>query len=63
MGTEATGHLPNPFDGIEVRAVGGQEIESEHGPVFPQPRLKDFGVMIPCVIQHDDDLAPVAEVS
>ena len=63
MGTQTTGHLPNPFYGIEVWAVRGQEIKTEHMTVFPQPRFKIFGVMITGVVQDDDDLASVSKVS
>lgn len=63
VGTEATGHLPNPFDGIEVGAVRGQEIETEHVAMFPQPRFKVFGVMIASVVQDEDDLASVTKVA
>ena len=40
-------HLPpQTFDGVQIRAVGRDEMELDPPPLLGQPFLNDFGVMV-----------------
>ncbi len=63
MSTQMASHLPNPLDGIKVRAVRGQEIKTKHLLVFPQPRLKRFRMVPTCVVHDDDHLVSISRMA
>ena len=58
MEPEATEQFPDTFDRIELGAVGRQEEQDEVPALSPSPVQVKFGVMVLCVIDDDDDIAP-----
>src|SRR5271166_3734299 len=56
MDPEPAQELPNPLDRIEIGAVGRQEEQDETRLLEAAP----FGVVIPGVVEYDDDAATPA---
>jgi len=52
VGAESSRQLPNPFNGVEVRAVGGQEVENKPVLMLFEERLEGGGVMVASIVQH-----------
>ena len=50
------GQLPDPFDGIQVRAVGRQEGARQGRVPRREKRVQERCVMIPGIVQHEDEL-------
>jgi hypothetical protein len=48
--------LPDPFYGVELWAVGRQEIKAKHMLMVSQPRLERFRMVPPGIVEHDDHL-------
>ena len=57
MPTETPGRLPNPFDRIEIGAVGRKEIELQPKAMLVKPRLKNSGMVMPGVVCNHDYLS------
>ena len=57
MGTEAPGQLPNPFDRIEIRTIGGKEIELQPDAMLREPAVKKKRMMMAGVIDNHDHLS------
>lgn len=53
MNAHFAGQLPDPFDRIEFRTVGRQEIKAQKSPLIPEPRLQGSRMMISGVIQNN----------
>lgn len=58
MQAAASDQLPDSFNGIKVRTVRRQEVQSEVGGDPGAPRRVDSGVMIAGIVNDDDDAAP-----
>lgn len=54
MNTQSPRQLPNPFNGVEVGAVGRQKIQTHYFAMAAQPGPQQPGVMPSCIV-HDDD--------
>ena len=54
--TPATKQFPHPFDGIEFRAVGRQEVQEEVAVHFAPPRSVQLRVMVAGIVADEDDL-------
>ena len=52
--------FPHSFDGIELRTVGRQEVQTEVVGYFIAPTFVETGVVIPSVVGDDYSLAPSA---
>ena len=46
MEAKPTGEFPDPFDGIQIRAIGRQEVQAELGSLLTAPLQMEFGAMI-----------------
>lgn len=53
------GELPDTLNGIELRTIGREEVESEMARLIFSPLLVKFGMVVPGVISNDDN-APAA---
>ena len=51
MGAKAAGQFPYPLNRIQLWTVRRKKIEAEEFAVFPQPRLKESGVVITRIIE------------
>ena len=49
---QPTRELPNPFDGVEFRAVGWQEVQAELGSLLITPLQMEFGAVILRVVAY-----------
>ena len=56
MRTETPRQFPNPFNRIEIRAVGRKKIELEPKAMLVKPRLKNSRMVMPGVVCNDDHL-------
>ena len=54
MEPEASNQLPNPLDGVELRAVSGKEEQREVGLLRQTPSSVEHGVVIFGVVDDDD---------
>jgi len=63
MKTAAAQQLPDPFNRIELRTVGRQEMQIEMVLHCLAPRLMQAGVVIPSVVDDRDQLAARAPVA
>ena len=57
MGTETPRQFPNPFNRIEIGAVGRKKIELEPKAMLVKPRLKKGGMVMPGVVCNHDHLS------
>ncbi len=55
--TELASEFPDALDRIQIRAVRGQERTREHRPVRREKWLQEGGVMVPGVVQDEDESA------
>ena len=53
--TELAGQLPDTLDRIQVRTVGREESTGEPLPVRGEKRLEQRGVMVPGIVQHENE--------
>src|SRR5580698_639493 len=60
MQAEAADQLPNPFNGIQVRAVRRQEGQLEISPLLLAPRTMQPCVVIFGIVDNHDDAPPGA---
>src|ERR1700677_4716925 len=49
-------HAPEPLDRVQVRAVGGEEVQLDPASGPRQPFADEFGVMIACVVEEYVDV-------
>jgi len=54
---QPTGQFPDPFDGIQIRAIGRQEVQAELGSLLVAPPPMEFGAMIWCVVADGQNAA------
>ncbi len=59
MGRQFSRQLPNPLDGIQVGAVGWQEVQAHPTPTRVQKRFQRSSVVIACIVE-DQNHAPVS---
>ena len=55
MRRQAAGWLPNSIDGGQLRSVRRQKEQGEEGAVFAKQWFEPDRVMIPGIVQHQDD--------
>ena len=59
VGGQPAGQFPYPLDRGELGAVGRQENESQHLPVFCEKRSQQLRVVVPGIVQDDDHPFPM----
>src|ERR1700730_10219262 len=57
METQPAREFPDPFDGIEIRAIGWQEVQAELGSLLAAPLQMEFGAVILCVVADGQNAA------
>lgn len=59
MSAKTAGQFPHPFNGVQLRAVGREEIKAQKLSMFPKPRLEGAGMVITRVVEdHQHFLSP-----